>query len=98
MLIVTVVLHRNCNWKYDNLYSTVGCKPLLGCFTRMFTDIAITNVRDYRSSRPTVSTAFVSRKGCGFQSSCRKTVPSAWTSNLKNPIVQFSLGSRHGNI
>src|SRR6218665_2406230 len=27
----------NCNCKYDKLYSTVGGKPLLGCFTRTFT-------------------------------------------------------------
>jgi len=44
----------NCNCKYNNLYSTVGGKPLLGCLTRMFTVSAISNARDYRSS--TVST------------------------------------------
>src|SRR6218665_3571982 len=42
--------------KYDNSYSTVGSKPLLGCFTRMFIVSAISNARDYKSS--TVSTAF----------------------------------------
>ena len=47
---------RDCNCKYDKLYSTVGGKSLLGCFTRMFTVSAISNARDYRSS--TVSTAF----------------------------------------
>src|SRR6218665_935631 len=46
----------NCNCKYDKLYSTVGGKPLLGCFTRTFTVSAISNTRDYRSS--TVSTVF----------------------------------------
>ena len=36
----------NCNCKYDNLYSTVGGKPLLGCLTKMFTNSAISNARD----------------------------------------------------
>src|SRR6218665_1605644 len=27
----------NCNCKYDNLYSTVSSKLLLGCFTRLLT-------------------------------------------------------------
>src|SRR6218665_1284235 len=42
--------HCNCNCKYDKLYSTVGGKPLLGCFTRTFTVSAISNARDHRSS------------------------------------------------
>ena len=28
--------HCNCNCNYNKLYSTVGGKPLLGCFTRTF--------------------------------------------------------------
>jgi len=43
------------------LYSTVGGKPLLGCFTRTFTVSAISNARDYRSS--TVSTVFWKQEG-----------------------------------
>src|SRR6218665_3835547 len=81
----------NCNCKYDKLYSTVGGKPLLGCFTRTFTVRAISNTRDHRSS--TVSTVFESRKGVGFPNSCRKTVPGTWTSDLKGSIANFTLGS-----
>ena len=52
------LMNSNCNsnYKYDKLYSTVGGKPLLGCFTKTFTVSAISNTRDYRSS--TVSTVF----------------------------------------
>ena len=39
----------NCNCKYDKLYSTVGGKPLLGCFTKTFTVSAISNARDHLS-------------------------------------------------
>src|SRR6218665_3867984 len=52
----------NCNCKYDKLYSTVGGKPLIGCFTRTFTVSAISNTRDYRSSTLTGG-------GCKHQSS-----------------------------
>src|SRR6218665_1704429 len=40
-------LTRALDCKYDNSYSTVGSKPLLGCFTRMFIVSAISNARDY---------------------------------------------------
>ena len=86
----TLWLGYYCNCNYDNLYSTIGGKPLLGCFTRMFTVSAISNAQDYRSG--TVSTVFESRKGFNFPNSCRKT------SDLKGPIAYFSLGSRHENI
>src|SRR6218665_1412875 len=36
-------LTRALDCKYDNLYSPVGSKPLLGCFTRMFIVSAICN-------------------------------------------------------
>ena len=86
-------LTRALDRKYDNLYSNVGSKPLLGFFTRKFIVSAISNARDYRSS--TVSTAFWKQEGFGFRISCRKIVPSTWTSDLKGPIAHFSLGSRH---
>src|SRR6218665_1765746 len=88
-------VNNACNCKYDKLYiySTVGCKPLIGCFTRMFTVSAISNARDYRSS--TVSTVFESRKGFGFPNSCRKTVPSTVRgpapSNARSPILVLVL-------
>src|SRR6218665_2095850 len=50
MVIDDKNLGRNCNCKYDKLYSTVGGKPLLGCFPRTFTVSAISNTRDHRSS------------------------------------------------
>src|SRR6218665_3609491 len=64
---ISVVIHKyrtaaiahvlaRCNCKYDRLYSTVGGKPLLGCFTRMFIVSAMSNARDYQLS--TVSTVF----------------------------------------
>ena len=71
-LVRLFVYALNCNCKYDKLYSTVSGKPLLGCFTRMFTVSEISNAWDYRSS--TVSTVFESRKGFGFPNSCRKYV------------------------
>jgi len=60
-----VWLTRALDCKYHNSYSTVGSKPLLGCFTRMFIVSAISNARDYRSS--TVSTAFWKQEGFWFQ-------------------------------
>jgi len=39
-----------------DLYNPVGGKPLLGCFTRMFTVREISNAQDYQSS--IVSTVF----------------------------------------
>ena len=89
----------NCNCKYDKLYSTVGGKPLPGCFTRMFTVSTISNARDYRSS--TVSTIFL-KAGRVLVSRIvaivRKTVPRTRTNDLKGSIAHFSLGSWHTNI
>jgi len=70
------------SYKYDKLFSTVGGKPLLGCFARMFTVSAISNARDYQSS--TLST--------GFSNSCRKTVPSTYQSSFysSSSFHQFS--------
>src|SRR6218665_721922 len=56
LVISDILKDRNCNCKYNKLYSTAGGKPLLGCFTRTFTVSAISNTLDHRSS--TVSTAF----------------------------------------
>src|SRR6218665_3605583 len=89
------IFNCNCNCKYDNLYSTVCGKPLLGCFTRMFTVSAITNARDYQSS--TVSNAFckagrvlVSRIVAGrlFQ------VRGPATPNARLPILVFVPGTK----
>ena len=41
---------------------------------------------------------FESRKGFGYPNSCRKTVPSTWTSDQKGLIAHFSLGSRHEKV
>src|SRR6218665_1962682 len=84
----------NCNCKYDKLYSTVGGKPLLGCFTRTFTVCAKSNTRDYQSS--TVSTALrtgralVSRIVAGrlFQ------VRGPATSKARSPILVLVLGTK----
>jgi len=40
---------RDCNGncKYDDLYSIIISKPLLGCFTGRFTVSAISNAQDY---------------------------------------------------
>src|SRR6218665_3704515 len=86
----------NCNCKYDKLYSTVGGKPLLGCFTRTFTVSAISNI--VITDQVQFQLFFESRKGFGCPNSCRKAVPSTWTSDLKGPIAHFSLGSWHENI
>src|SRR6218665_3883853 len=86
----------NCNCKYDKLYSTVAGKPLLGCFTRTFTVSAISNF--VITDQVQFQLFFESRKGFGCPNSCRKAVPSTWTSDLKGPIAHFSLGSWHENI
>src|SRR6218665_720968 len=47
-VLIVIVFNCNCNCKYGKLYSTVGGKPLLRCFTRMFTVSALSNARDCR--------------------------------------------------
>src|SRR6218665_3492950 len=85
----------NCNCKYDKLYTPVGGKPLLGCFTRTFTVSAISNTRDYRSS--TVSTVFfkagrvlVSRIVAGRLVQVRGPA----TSKARSPILVLVLGTK----
>ena len=75
---------------YDDLYSTIGGKPLLGCFTRMFTVSAISNARGI-TNQVQFQLFFESRKGFGFPNSFRKTGPGTWTSNLKGTIAHLVL-------
>src|SRR6218665_1720219 len=58
LCVIYIYIYIYVSCKCEILYSTIGGKPLLGYFTRMFTVSAISNSRDYRSS--TVSTAFES--------------------------------------
>src|SRR6218665_1465952 len=86
----------NCNCKYDKLYSTVGGKPLLGCFTER--SLSVLYLILGFTDQVQFQLFFESRKGFGFPNSCRKTVPGTWTSDLKGSIAHFSLGSWHENI
>src|SRR6218665_69782 len=73
--------------KYNNLYSTVGGKPLQGCFTRaQYLMLGITDQVQFQL-------LFESRKGFGFPTSCRKTVQSTLTSDLSSsskPAIGYS--------
>ena len=61
------------------MYSTVSGKPLLGCFTRMFSVSATSNALDYWSS--TIQLFFESRKSFSFPNSCRGQVRGPATCN-----------------
>ena len=61
-LLVIEIVNCNCNCKYDKLYSTVGGKPLLGCFTRTFTVSAISNTRDCNKNKYIATMASAARR------------------------------------
>src|SRR6218665_1903419 len=75
--------------RYDDLYSTVGGKPLLECpLSAQYLMLGITIQVQFQLF-------FESRKGFSFPNRCRTIVPGTWTSDLKGPIAHFYLGSWH---